>query len=217
MGLKYKKKSKKKSVKKYKKKIEITKKSKGFFGKPFLEPNYRFKNNNDRWILITLNESCKLLESYKLIEKELEDIFGEDVIYFLPIYIEKVEGGITGFDLFGGDGTGGYIFVKCSETANEKNFNKKTCYLDKILRIGSNPQAITNRDINKLKTRLKLELVKRLPCKGSRIIAKEGTFKNQEGIVLSVNKKKKTAVIEFHKRTRIVTAKLSVINFELVK
>ncbi len=77
MDSKYKKKSKKKSVKKCKKKIEVTKKSKGFFGKLFLEPNYRFKNNNDRWILITLNENCRLLESYKLIEKELEDIFGE--------------------------------------------------------------------------------------------------------------------------------------------
>jgi transcription antitermination factor NusG len=211
MGLKYKKRRKRRSVKKYKVKTKIkdTGKVKDCSGKVFLEPDYRFKNNEEKWITILLNETCELLQSYKIVEKELEEIFGEDVIYFLPLYIEKNDSNAI-FQLFEG-----YIFVKCTVTACENSF-KKTDHLDRILYKGSNPSFVTNRDINKFKTKLKLELVKRLPRKGSMILAKEGPFKNQEGRVISVNRKKKTAVIEFHKRTRIVTARLSVINFESI-
>jgi transcription antitermination factor NusG len=180
--------------------------------KTFLDPDFRFKNNTEQWMTVLLNDSCILLDSYKIIEKELEEVFGDEVIYFLPIYIEKANNKDVGFQLFDG-----YVFVKRTEIINEKIFIKKTDYLDKLLYKGSNPCFVTNRDINKFKTKLKLELIKRLPCKGSTIIANEGTFKNQEGTVMSVNKEQKTAIIEFHKRTRIVTAELSVISFDLVK
>jgi transcription antitermination factor NusG len=177
--------------------------------KEFQDIKYRFKNNTEKWMTIILNENCVLLESYKAIGNEIEDLFGEDAIYFIPVYIEKENNADIGFQLFDG-----YIFVKCSEAANKESF-KKTEHLDKILYRGSDPYSATNRDINKFKTKMKLDLIKRIPKKGSKIIAKEGTFKNQEGTVLSVNTRKKTAIIEFRKRTRIVTAKLSVINFEL--
>lgn len=212
MGLKCSKTKKTKSEKKtkVKNKPKDTKKAESKPDKVFLDPSYRFKNNEEKWITVLLDDSCDLLQSYKIIEKELEEIFGEDVIYFFPLYIEKNDSKMV-FQLFEG-----YIFVKCTDSVCEKIF-KKTEYLDKVLYKGSNPNFVTNRDINKFKTKLKLELEKRLPRKGSKVIAKEGTFKNQEGKVLSVNKKNKTAIIEFQKRTRIVTAKLSVVNFELKK
>lgn len=212
MGLKCSKPKKVKSVKKskVKPKQKEVKKVEEAPDKEFLDPSYRFKKNDEKWITVLLTDTCELLQSYKIIEKELEEIFGEDVIYFLPLYIEKNDSK-TVFQLFEG-----YIFVKCTDTVCEKVF-KKTEYLDRVLYKGSNPKFVTNIDINKFKTKMKLELEKKLPCKGSRIIAKEGTFKNQEGKVLSVNKKNKTAIIEFQKRTRIVTAKLSVVTFELKK
>jgi transcription antitermination factor NusG len=215
MGSKYKKikkvlKTKGNIVKKKKAIKKKRKKDNQSIQKEFLKLNYRFKNNDEKWLTILLTENCVLLESYKLIEKELEDIFGDDVIYFMPIYLdEKVPGlGIQLFD--------GYIFVKCANGITESTFSRKTDYLDRILKKGSNAYFTTNRTINKFKTQLKKDLEKRIPCKGTRVISNEGTFKNQEGIVKSVNKRKKTAIVEFHKRTRIVTAKLSVINFDKI-
>lgn len=209
MSSKYKKIKKSRRTKKEKKvnrKITVQQETQ----KEFLKLNYSFKNNADKWMAILLNESSPLLESYQLIEKELEEIFGDGVIYFLPIYLdEKVPGlGIQLFD--------GYVFVKCDKVVNESSF-RKTDYLDKILYEGSNPYFITSKDINKFKHQLKKELEKRIPTKGSKVMSNTGTFKNQEGTVLSVNKNKKTAIIEFPKRTRIVTARLSVINFEKIR
>jgi len=178
--------------------------------KEFLELKYRFKNNDEKWMTLVLSETTLLLESYKIIEKDLQEIFGDDVKYFLPIYIEKTNNNVVGFQLFEG-----YVFVKQSEISRVEVFTKKTEHLDKVLYRGSNPYFVTNRDINKFKTKLKLELVKRLPRKGSRVLVNDGTFKNQEGIVLSVNKREKTAIVEFHKRTRVVSAKLSVVSFEV--
>lgn len=212
MGSKYKKRIKEvKSKRKYKKRIckDIIPAPACAIEKEFKDLKYRFKNNTEKWMAIVLNENYSLLESYKVIERELEELFGEDVIYFIPIYTEKENNSDVGFEFFPG-----YIFVKKSDIACIESF-KKTDYLDKIMCEGSNPYYVTNRKINTWKTGMKLELLKKIPKKGSKVIAKEGTFKNQEGTVLSVNTRKKTAIIEFRKRTRIVKAKLSVINFEL--
>lgn len=211
MGLKYKKRKKTFAVKnkKVKSKEKSSKKIQLTEEKEFLQIGYRFKNNNESWLTIELNENCSLQESYKIIEKELEEMFGEDVMYFLPIYIEKEKENCSVFQFFPG-----YIFIKCSETVSVNDF-KKTDHLEKILYEGSHPSFVTNRDINKFKTKIKLELLKRLPAIGYKVLVKEGVFKNQEGTVKSINRREKTAIIEFRKRTRIVTAKLSVISFEV--
>jgi transcription antitermination factor NusG len=183
--------------------------------KKFLNLNYRFKNNNEKWFIISLVESCDFLESYKLIQNELEEIFGEDVIYFIPMYITKIGKKDIGVSLLGSF-EGGYIFVKYSGTCSEDIF-KKTDHLDKLLITGSSKLYVTNRDINKLKTKLKKEINNKIPKKGDYVVPKEGVFKNLEGKVLSVSERNKTALVEFHKRTRIVKTHLTVINFDIVK
>jgi transcription antitermination factor NusG len=212
-NLKYKKSKKlrNRKIKKEKKIKRIKKAVEKETQKEFLRLNYCFKNNDEKWMAILLNENSPVLEFHQIIEKELEELFGDSVTYFMPIYLdEKIPGlGIQLFD--------GYVFVKCDKGITESSFSRKTDHLDRILHEGSNPYFITNKNINKFKAQLKRELEKRIPAKGSRVISNTGTFKNQEGKVISVSKRKKTAVIEFQKRTRIVTAKLSVINFEKIR
>ncbi len=199
-------------------KVKKTKKSKKSqkpqINRDFLDLDYRFKNNNEKWITIILMDNCNLLESYKLIQGELEDIFGEDVVYFFPLYIDKIgkkDVGVPLFECY----EGGYIFVKYTSTMNVGKFDK-TDHLDSILHTGSNDKYVTNRDINRFKTSLKKEIENKIPKKGDWIIPKEGTFKSLEGKVISVRASDKTAVVEFSKKTRVVKARLTVINFDII-
>lgn len=181
-------------------------------GRPFLDLDYRFKNNTEEWFAVMLRDGCDLREDYRILKYEIEDVFGEDVEYFLPVYIEYVGKKIVGIVLFDG-----YVFIKRSETAHESCLTRRTEYLDGILKNNGCQRPVTNRDINRFKTKLKHELANRAPKKGDRVKALEGTFKNMVGKVLSVRNSTKTARIEFKKKTRIVEDILSVVNFEVVE
>jgi transcription antitermination factor NusG len=197
-----------------KRKKKRSKKSKGqkeVAVKDFLKLNYRFKNNNEKWMTILLTENCNLLESHKIIENELEEVFGSEVVYFIPLYLGKIGKKEIGVSLFEG-----YIFIKQIEGIKECNF-KKTDHLDKILYSGSSQRYVTNRDINRFKTKLKAEINNKIPKKGDYVIPKEGVFKNLEGKVLSVSERNKTALVEFTKKTRVVRTRLTVINFDVTR
>ena len=180
----------------------------------FLNLDYMFDNNKDKWLTIILMDNCNLLESYKLIQNELEDMFGEDVVYFLPIYIDKIGKKDVGVPLFKCY-EGGYIFVKYTSNIEEGKF-KKTDHMDSILYTGSNDKFVTNRDINKFKKQLNKELVNSIPEPGQYVRAKEGVFKNLEGKVISVILKDKTAYVKFSKKTRVVESHIPVINLEVI-
>jgi DNA-binding ferritin-like protein (Dps family) len=212
-------KSKSNKIKKVSKKIskKVDKKPKKVIKQPnrdFLDLEYVFKNNNEKWLTILLMDNCNLLESYKLIQNELEDMFGEDVVYFIPIYIDKIGKKDVGVPLFEAY-EGGYIFVKYTSSIEEGKF-KKTDHLDSILFTGSNMKYVTNRDINKFKRQLKKELVNSIPEPGQYVRAKEGVFKNLEGKVISVRLKDKTAFVKFSKKTRVVESHIPVINLEVI-
>lgn len=178
----------------------------------FLDLEYRFKNNLEEWFAVLLTEGCNLCEDHKILQFELEEVFGDSVIYFLPIYIEKVGKKFIGVELFDG-----YVFVKKTETVDESCLVRHTEHLEGVLRGTKQQRPVNNRDINRLKTEIKHKLNKRIPKKGDKVSACEGTFKNMVGKVLSVNRKDRTARVEFRKKTRVVEAVLSVVNFEIVK
>lgn len=180
--------------------------------KKFLKLDYRFKNNTEEWMCVILKEGCDLCESYRLIQAEIEEVFGDDAEYFIPIQIERVGNKNIGIELYDG-----YIFVKKSIIAEECLFERRMECLDSIMPISHDRYKITNRDINGMKTNLKHMLNARIPKKGDRVIAIEGTYKNLEGSVVEVNENKKQATIEFKKKTRIVEDVLSVVNFEIMK
>lgn len=175
-----------------------------FFDRDFLKLEYRFKNNTEKWFSLILHDNCDLCENYSRVQYELENIFGKDVVYFLPIYIEQVENKLVGVDLFDG-----YIFVKKDDCIDEDCFTGKNDFFDSVLKTGAS--SLTNRDINTFKTKLKKKLDKRLPKKGDKVVVLEGTFKNMTGNVLSV-RKDRTIRVEFRKKTRVVETVLGVAN-----
>lgn len=180
--------------------------------KNFLSLDFRFKNNKEEWMCVVLKDSCDLCENYRLIQVEVEEVFGEEARYFIPVHIERVGNKNVGVELHDG-----YIYVKKSERSNNLPFNRKMECLDCILPELHERKRITNRTINNLKTQLIHKLKERIPRKGDRIVAVEGTFKNLEGNVISVNENNKEATVEFKKKTRIVESVLSVVNFEIIR
>lgn len=178
----------------------------------FLGLDYRFKNNTEEWFAVMLRDGCDLQENYHLLQYEIEDVFGQDVKYFLPIYVEQVGKKLVSVSLFDG-----YVFIKKSETVHEGCLTRKTECLDGILKCNPRQRSVTNREINSLKTKLRHKIANRAPKRGDRVRALEGTFKNMIGKVLSVRKSSKTARIEFRKKTRVVEDVLSIVNFEVVE
>jgi transcription antitermination factor NusG len=178
----------------------------------FLALDYRFKNNTEEWFAVMLRDGCDLQENYHLLQYEIEDVFGQDAEYFLPVYVEKVDKKLVGIILFDG-----YVFIKRSDTVHEGCLTRKTECLDGVLKGNRRQRPLTNRDINRFKTRLRHELMNRAPKRGDRVRALEGTFKNMVGKVLSVRKSSKTARIKFEKKTRIVEDVLSIVNFEIIE
>lgn len=178
--------------------------------KYFLDLNYRFKNNREEWFSIMLRDDCNLCEDYKIIQYEIESVFGDSVEYFIPLYIEEVSKKPVGIELFDG-----YVFIKKSEEVDESCFTKKQSCLDTLVK-RRRGRVITNRDINRFKTELKHRLKNKLPNKGDKIMVYEGTFKNMKGKVLSVDKKNKSTRVEFRKKTRVVEATLSIVNIEIL-
>lgn len=180
------------------------------FEHEFLDLGYRFKNNTEQWFSVLLRDNCNPCESYRQIQAELEDTFGDDAVYFIPAYVERVGKKSVGIILFDG-----YVFVKKGDDISEQSFTRKTECLDGVLPNGHASMVITNRHINRLKTKLRHELESRIPKRSDRVMPIEGTFKNLKGRVLSVNRRKRSAKIEFRKKTRIVQTVLSVVNFHI--
>lgn len=182
------------------------------YERPFLDLDYKFKNNTEEWFAVMLRDGCDLQEDYRLLQYEIEDVFGPDVEYFLPVYVEKVGKKLVGIILFDG-----YVFIKRSDTVHEGSFTRKTEFLESVLRCNQSQRPVTNRDINRFKTKLRHELVSRTPKKGDKVRVLEGTFKNMVGKVLSIRNSSKTARVEFRKKTRVVEDVLSIVNFEIVE
>jgi transcription antitermination factor NusG len=70
--------------------------------------------------------------------------------------------------------------------------------------------------INEYKTKMQERVKTLIPVVGQRVIPRVGVFKNLEGTVLSVDKKKLIAIVVFEKASRVVEAPLNVVNLSIL-
>lgn len=172
--------------------------------------SYKYMGRKSRWLVLELNEGCSLADHHSNIINEISDVFGEEKDFFLPVFTKKVKDKLVSVVLFEG-----YVFIQSSED-DSKIMGVKSEYIKGPLRNGRTFSFVRNRDINKFKDELQKMITNLIPKKGQRVMAKVGTFKNLEGKVKSVNKREMTARVVFEQATRVVQAKMDIINLTIV-
>jgi len=172
-----------------------------------MDLSHKYKGPGN-WLIIRIKEGCELSENFDLIERELNLILESDTEYFIPAYVEKVEDQYIPIVLFEG-----YVFVRCAHCSCDSS--SISC-LDGPLVVNKSIQYARNRDINNFKDKLNKQIQDMIPKKGQLIVPKVGTFKNLEGTVISVNRKKRTAKAIFKQASRVVSAYINVINLEII-
>lgn len=156
---------------------------------------------------LSLERSCDLVESF------IQDTFGSDALYFIPIYRDKVQGKFATFVLFDG-----YVFIReTDEVLDGISGMGQNEYIKGPLREHGGYRTVAGRDITKLRRELMSAVYGLFPKKKDRVVPKVGVFSNLEGEVISVDKKNLTVLVEFIYPTRIVEAPISVINLEKVE
>ena len=173
--------------------------------------NHMYKGRYDRWLVVALEEDVNVEDSYREIEKEILDIFGNDAIYFIPLYVEKLGDKEICLLLFGG-----YIFVKEPEEGfGNIDFSKmRTIYIKGAISKGNKYDYVKNKDINNFKKSLRKAIREKVPNIGQSIIPKEGLFKGIEGKVVAINKNRMLMTVIFETPSRVVEAPVSFINVQ---
>jgi transcription antitermination factor NusG len=166
---------------------------------------------SSRWIIVELNEDTFLETHYEQVERVLRDELGSSVVYFLPVYKEKVQGKSVCYVLFDG-----YVFIQRTDEVITKIHKLRTEHIKGALFIDGSLRLVTGTRINRFKRELQEKVHTMLPQKGQRVIAKVGTFKNLEGEVLSVDPEKLIAIVRFSARSRVVDAPLNIVNISLI-
>jgi len=161
-------------------------------------------------VIIQLSEETDLKEDAEAIVEKLKNICGEDVEYFLPSYTEYVKEKAVCIVLFDG-----YIFVRESDKVGAYCFKDKNEYFDGPLFCGGQCQYVKNKDINNFKKELKKRLKSKVPKKGETVVPKVGDYRNLEGVVLLVDRKKMIAKVEFALASRVVEVYIRIINLDV--
>lgn len=172
-----------------------------------MDLSHKYKGPGN-WLIIRIKDGCELSENYESVEKELQNVLDDNTEYFIPAYVEKVEDQYIPIVLFEG-----YVFAKCENCIWDPS---SIICLEGPLVVNHNFQYVKNRDINNFKYRLNNQIQNMIPKKGQLIKPKIGIFKNLEGTVVSVNKKKRTAKAIFKQASRVVSAYINVINLEIL-
>jgi len=195
------------SVKKFaKKRVLKTKK---------LDPqdlDFKYLGKNDKWLIVELTEDCDLKENAESVVQQLKGLCGDGVEYFLPLYTEYVRDKPVRIVLFEG-----YIFIRVTEEITDSSFKDRTEHISGPLMCGGRCQYLKNREINGFKSELKKGLKDKIPKKGQTVIPKVGDYKNLEGVVLSVDKTKMIAKVEFAFSSRVVEVGIRIINLEVME
>ena len=164
------------------------------------------------WMILALNGDDEETHSrYDLIEAEILRVFGENVEFFIPSFVEKVKDRAVGMDLMTG-----YVFVQRTAESETAFVENPSPYFKCEMRSGSRSDVIKGDTINGYKKKLLEEIKGKAPKKGDTVIPKVGTFKSMEGTVVSVSKDRRTATVIFKRASRIVQAPVSVLNIETV-
>lgn len=170
--------------------------------------SYKYNGKADQWLILELYDDRSLEEIFEQVEFDIFSTFN-DSDYFVPVYNEQLKEKNVAVSLFEG-----YVFVQINDETDECLEMLKSDYIrGPLVRKGSR-QYVSNRDINKFKRGLESKIRKMVPRKGQKVIPRVGVFKNLEGKVVSVDKKKLVARVIFEKASRVVEAPISVINLE---
>jgi transcription antitermination factor NusG len=163
------------------------------------------------WIIVELFEDTSLESHYEQIEHCIRDVLGSQTEYFIPVYKEKVRGKIVCFVLFEG-----YVFVRRTDEIVRNIFRLKNEHIKGALFVSKCLRLISGVRVNEYKKRMSDRIRSMIPEKGQRVIPKIGVFKNLEGEVLSIDKKKLIALVRFEKASRVVEAPINVVNLFIV-
>lgn len=171
------------------------------------EQNYKSVDPKSRWVIVELSEETSLELNYEQIVHTIEDVLGDDAAFFIPLYVEKVQGKNASYVLFDG-----YVFVQRTDEVISKIFRLKSEHIKGPLFVDGCMRLVSGTRINDYKTKMQERVKTLIPVAGQRVIPKVGVFKNMEGTVLSVDTKKLIAVVLFEKSSRVVEAPLNVVN-----
>lgn len=173
--------------------------------------NHLYKNTDAKWLIIELNEDVELEENHEKIEVRIKEICGPDIEYFIPIYSEQVNGKSVCVVLFKG-----YFFIRSVENLEKTSVSLHDEQIKGPLLYNSCCQYVGSGDINKFKVKLNRLVNDMIPHKGQAVIPRVGVFKNLEGVVLSVDKRKLIARVIFKRASRVVEAPINIINLQVV-
>jgi transcription antitermination factor NusG len=168
------------------------------------------RNGASKWMVLLVAENCDMSTEMNAIEHELAEIFGSEVEFFIPVYSESVKGKRVSRVFLDR-----YVFVKKTDTVTEELFQNRTEHLEGVLE--TQGRYVTDNEILRIQSAMYREVHKNIPKKGQSVIPLEGTFKNLEGRVLSVNRSRMTAMVVFERSSRTVEAPISIINLELIR
>ena len=164
------------------------------------------RSRGEKWLILQVRDDHNISDDYDNIKRELLNNCEPNIEFYIPTYVEKIENKPVSMVLFDG-----YVFVKCL------NFNQDDLeYIKGPLVSGGKQQYVYDKDIDAFKNRLQSDIVESIPEKGQKVIPKVGVFRNLEGEVLSVNRKKLLARIIFKQASRIVQANISIVNLEII-
>lgn len=172
-------------------------------------PDYLKCDDLSKWIIVELTEDAILEEHIDAVERSILQCLGSNIEYFIPIYREKIQGKFACLVLFDG-----YLFIKEEESIRDQIYSLKNDYIRGPLRNNHTIQTVSGKKILEFKKEMLKKIKSIIPRKRSKVVPIVGTFSNLLGEVLSVDRKKLTALVRFKKSTRVVDAPINVINLQ---
>jgi transcription antitermination factor NusG len=132
------------------------------------------------WYILEINEHGESA-TYPELVAAIQEVFGVDAEYFIPIYHEQLGSYISTNTLFEG-----YVFVKDSDTVRSNLINVRDSQIfSGLLKMCGKIQMLGSKEINNLRRKLKNSLNKKFQ-QGVKVKVHEGVFQNLEGEVLSI-------------------------------
>lgn len=178
----------------------------------FDDQEYFFKNHDDKWLIVQLNETVMLEDSHHQVENSIIQAFGSETPYYIPVYWEKIQDKEVAYVL-----CDGYVFITETQAVLDSIQKLRNEFMAGPLKFCGRYQTVTTKEVNKFKTDIRNKIHAMLPLKGDKVRPKVGAFKNLEGKVVSVDSQNLTAMVRFIKSSRVVEAPQYVLNLEKVE
>lgn len=174
--------------------------------------DHKYVGRGGKWIIVQLSESCELKEHAEQLVQQIKEAYGEKTEFFLPMYVDYVGNKSVCLVLFDG-----YFFVRETKELDTAGLKERTEFIQGPMYKEKQMKYVKNKDINKFKNDIKKKLKTKIPKKGQLVIPKVGNYRNIEGKVISVNRKKMVARVVFSLVSRVVEAPIKIINLDIME